>query len=1094
MLSILEKLNYWTEQHPDKLLYSFLDLSGAETERLTYAALQRRIEIIAGHLRSVHGFQTNDRLLLVYPAGLEIIAAFFACLRAGLTPVPVYPPNAHGFRAALYKMAHIAKDCGAAGILTSRQYHSALTDRMHKHNGNGDGSLSAEMAYIAGLKRLVTADMQELIQDAGEWSNEIAFLQYTSGSTNHPKGVMVTHENLLHNCTLVVDHPSPVAVSWLPQYHDMGLIGYYLYSAFSGGTTYGFSPLDFIQRPSLWFETITKYRATASSAPNFAFEYCLRPGRISKETIETTDLSSLRFLMAAAEPVRPGTYERFLETYQPLGLRPESFYVAYGLAENTLAVSSYGRSVLSVSRKALALRRVRLTTDVSEIAGAKRIVSCGRPLGDVVVRIVDPEKHVALDNGNVGEIWVRGSSKCAGYWNNSELTKATFGARIIGESQHEEGYLRTGDLGFLEKGELYVCGRTKDMIIVRGQNYYPHDIEHIVEDSSDLIRKSCVVAFEIGEDRMSALAIVAEVKAASQIPDAREIVAAVRNSLNVEAAVVAFVAPKSVPKTSSGKIMRHLARQMWLDKQFNVLHQFSGRNLGDNDDGDASVSPFQMLKTRYGLTGNEAHSLIEAGVDSLDLVVFMHEIKELLKERGAAVLADDVDIRLIQHLSVANLFELADLFDHSPASAIIQIKHSLVDLQERHRKREEMLMAADRHLMFVPPRRNGHSTFTNSNDVLLTGGTGFVGPFLLKSLLEQTSDNIRVLVRAPTEQAGKKRLWETMQPLGNITPALYHGFDTRVIAVPGNLGQEHLGLSKNSWAALTERVHTIYHNGAAVNYLLSYDKMRAANVVGTNEVVRLAFEHSPKVLNYVSTTFIFGWAVKEVLFETDSNDKMELLDFGYSQSKWVAEQIVFDAARQGLTTRVFRPALISPSVMGGGNNLDIAIRLLAFMINHGVGVEALNQVSFVPADVVADNIVAISNMAGTANATYHVTRDQYANMMDITNIMTRMTGRQFELFKLPAFVPEVIKRCTKNDPLFPLLDFLIGSIDSIASMEFKRYDSSGYQGTRDRSRWGRPDPSLEQTVLGLLRFMSRKGLISVSPPDSVRVLQKAASR
>ena len=292
------------------------------------------------------------------------------------------------------------------------------------------------------------------------------------------------------------------------------------------------------------------------------------------------------------------------------------------------------------------------------------------------------------------------------------------------------------------------------------------------------------------------------------------------------------------------------------------------------------------------------------------------------------------------------------------------------------------------------------------------------------------------------------------------------------------------------------QVHTIYHSGASVNYLLSYDKMRAANVLGTNEVVRFAFDDASKVLNYVSTTFIFGWAIKEVLYETDTNDAMELLDFGYSQSKWVAEQVVFDASRHGLTTRVFRPALVSPSASGGGNNLDIAIRLLAFMVNHGIGVEALNQVSFVPADVVADNIVAISTQPATANATYHVTRDEYANMMDVTNTITELTGREFEFFKLPAFVPEVIRRCTKSDPLYPLLDFLIGSIDSIASMEFKRYDSSGYQRARNASPRGRQDPSHQQTVAGLLKFMSRRGLISWTPRETepARVLQKATGR
>jgi thioester reductase-like protein len=207
---------------------------------------------------------------------------------------------------------------------------------------------------------------------------------------------------------------------------------------------------------------------------------------------------------------------------------------------------------------------------------------------------------------------------------------------------------------------------------------------------------------------------------------------------------------------------------------------------------------------------------------------------------------------------------------------------------------------------------------------------------------------------------------------------------------------------------------------------------------------------------------------------------MELLDFGYSQSKWVAEQVVLDARRQGLSARIFRPALVSPSVTGGGNNFDIAVRLVAFMVNHGIGVDALNQVSFVPADITANNIVAIATSPGTENKTYHVTRDDYANMLDITGLITKATGRQFEIFSLPNFVPELIRRCRKEDLLFPLLDFLVGSVNNISAMEFKRYDSSTYQAARNASVWGKQDPSLEDTVNGILKFMHRKGIISVA--------------
>jgi thioester reductase-like protein len=710
-----------------------------------------------------------------------------------------------------------------------------------------------------------------------------------------------------------------------------------------------------------------------------------------------------------------------------------------------------------------------------------QIVSCGTPLPGLDVKIVDPEGHFALGPERIGEIWVAGSGKCQGYWNNPELTQKQFRARLVDDTPYDDGYLRTGDTGFFHGGELYVCGRIKDMIILRGQNYYPHDIENVVEKSSSLIRHNCVAAFQVQEDSEPALAIVAEVKNPRALPEARKIAAAVRNYLNVEVAVISLIVPRAIPRTSSGKIMRHKTKQMWLQGEFTVLTDFSReKDAGACAADIGSHSTFGELKARYNLTGQESYNLVEAGLDSLDLVVFMHELKELLKDKGAEMLARQVDIGVIQRVSVAELFGLAEQLERAPEAALVHLRHSLAAFRAEQSAAEKQMMNNDRKLIFEPPVPLPLPEVPILNHVLLTGGTGFIGPFLIKSLLEQTRAKIHVLVRASDEKQGRQRLKAAMESMGPCGAGLLEMFEARVIPVCGDLGHPKLGLTQDVWDSLANEIDTVFHNGATVNYLFNYDVMRDANVLGTNEVVRLAFEGRPKEFNYVSTTFVFGWAVKSVLYETDQNEDMELLDFGYSQSKWVAEQVVVDARRRGLSARIFRPALVSPSVTGGGNNFDIAVRLVAFMVNHGIGVDTLNQVSFVPADIVANNIVAISTTPGTANKTYHVTRDDYSNMMDITGLITKATGRQFEHFLLPDFVPELIRRCRKEDLLFPLLDFLVGSVDNISAMEFKRYDSTSYQTARDASAWGKADPSLEDTVNGILKFMYRKGIISVA--------------
>jgi len=451
MSSVLGTFERWVDRQPDKLLFSFLDSSGKSVESHTYASFLRRVDLIASHLVERQAFQSGDRVLLVYPPGLEMIAALCACARAHVIAVPVPPPSAYGFTAALYRMSHIARDCDALAVLTSHDCRTLLRRNL---DGKGDDTVAADARAVMGLPWIAT---DEPLEPNGRLPNgdasDVFFLQCTSGSTGRPRGVIVTHENVLHNCSLVVDHEAPVTVSWLPQHHDMGLLGYYVYIALTGGNTYGFSPTTFIQRPALWLETITKYHATASSAPNFAYEYCLKPGRVSDAALVGLDLSSLRFLMAAAEPVKPDTYRQFLHKFEQHGLRPESFFVAYGLAENTLAVTNYGRTTISVSKKRLAEGVVQ-TRGVSGISGATHLMSCGKPLPGNTVRIVQPERRVALADGRVGEIWVRGDSKCRGYWNNPDLTRQSFQARIDGNAEDEIEYLRTGDMGFFHDGEL----------------------------------------------------------------------------------------------------------------------------------------------------------------------------------------------------------------------------------------------------------------------------------------------------------------------------------------------------------------------------------------------------------------------------------------------------------------------------------------------------------------------------------------------------------------------------------------------------------------------------------------------------------------
>ena len=1060
---LFARLLSWCELHPEKLLYSFMDERGVECERHTYGSFLERVRLIAGYLRRHPRLAPGDRVLLVYPPGLEMICALFGCVGAGLVPVPTPAPAAHSLTASLQRLEGIIRDCVPSLLLTNEVGCGWL------QRAAAQATALAELPQVATDSLSGAPDTREPLQPG-----PVFLLQYTSGSTSLPKGVMVSVSNILANCAGVADHESAVAVSWLPQHHDMGLLGYYVYVVLSGATTHGFAPTGFIQRPMLWLETISKYRCTASSAPNFAFELCLRQDKVPDAALQGIDLSSLSYLMAAAEPINPEVFRRFLRRFEPYGLARQSLFVAYGLAESTLAVSMYGRGTLSVDRQDLERGLVRLTDQVSEIDGSTQLMSAGRPLAGTQIKIVEPQSRRSCGPSQVGEIWVSGTSKCLGYWGKPLASAENFEARTAGAEAGSPSFLRTGDMGFLRDGELYVCGRYKDMLIVRGKNFFPQDIELLVEQAHADARPGSVAAFESDGDIVLIIGVGARGR-----PDGAAVAATIRRALQLEVKCVTVVRSRELPKTTSGKLIRYLTRQKWQRQEFAIINEWRAADTGDSVGGAGPRDLLETFKARYGLQGDESQTLTDIGFSSLDLVTLLHEFNRRLDSRAAHGGAQ-VDLNALQSMSIAQLWRLAELAQDAPMALGTLAKDA--NAAQRGADTEWMRADAVREVRFAAlaaPAGNSRGVAPAPQAILISGGTGFLGPYLLRSLLERTSARLHVLVRGATPLLAQRRLRAGFAAIAGAVPGLLEIFDARVQALPADLSLENLGLDAMQWRDLAERIDGIYHSGASVNYLLNYAATRKVNVCGTDELLRLSGEGRAKVFNYVSTTFIFGWARDVLLRESDCNTSMQLLDFGYAQSKWVAEQRVLRAAAAGLPVRVFRPALVTPTGGETGGGLDITIRLLSFMIKYGMGVSAGNEVSFLPADVTANNIVAIASDPATLGGTFHVTRDDYSNMGDVTSIITRRTGRKFELFSLPDFVPEVIRRCRREDPLFPLLDFLVNSVDNIGAMEFKRYDNTAYRQARDACIWGLKQPSLDDTVAGMLRFMEQRGVLHV---------------
>jgi thioester reductase-like protein len=1072
--TILNYLDRWVSAHPDKCFSSFLDVEGKPRETHTYKSFEARSRFLAEYLREETGLRRGDRVLLVYSPGLEVVAAFVACARIGAIPVPVAPTRLADAKAITSPLRAVLLDSNATLALTDRDLLSALRSSGEVDEPSGHGRLPAPLAirWVA-TDRLVGAARGVPRDDPVE----TLFLQYTSGSTGTPKGVVVSHENVIHNCHSTADH-QPIGVSWLPQFHDMGLIGYYLFVIVIGGTTYGFSPNDFLRRPVLWLETLSQHRATMTSAPNFAFEYCLSQKRLPDDLLAGLDLSSVRVMMNASEPVRPSTYRGFLDRFEPYGLRPEAHVAAYGLAENTLAVTSRGRTAITIDRRSLHTRAVEIATEDTPSDQCLELVSCGLPLDGIQVRIVHPDERTVRGRDEVGEIWVAGRSTCQGYWNKPVLSAQVFGNSIANDPNDHHTYLRTGDLGFLHDGELFVCGRIKDVVILRGRNYYAEDLESAVEQASEKVRAGSVVAFR-GPDWEERLVLVVGLINVTDPPNPDEVTRSLRSHGYEGPHTIVFVRRQAIARTTSGKIARSSTRDKWLSGELHAIetHVRSGYMSASTEAPDLDLrSRYERLLEAYALSGDEDTRLTDLGLDSVAIVELLIELERAADERDAPGLREVLDLPLLQCLTISQITALVRKLEEGDSGWLNGLRTAADELKRERDERHRTAMRQDARLgaMGIGALPPANRSFEN---VLLTGGTGFLGPFLLRDLLDQTDATYTVLVRAPNPQVAHDRLRTGLHEAGLYDPSIATSFETRVRAICGDLGSPRLGLSDHAWSRLTEAIDTIIHNAALVDYVLDYDALRPYNIEGTRELIKLASTTLRKEFHLISSTMIFGWSVKRALLENDSNPAMSALDFGYAQTKWVSEQLTHGAREQGLDTRVYRPSFLTASTAGFGHPQDIVVRLLSFMINHGVAPKARNQLSFMPVDIAAHNMVAVLTSAGPEVPAFHVTVDDYYSIVDVTRQITLDYGISFRYVDLDEFAQEMNKLCSADDPAFPLLDFIARSHSKIAAMEHKRYRNTEFRKALRQSGRGVPDASLQETVSYLMAHMYARGLI-----------------
>lgn len=549
-------------QSADVVAFRFAVEDGP-AEEITYAGLDQRARAVATSIIAATPGRREPVLLLFVP-GVDYLAGLVGCFYAGVPAVPAFPPGTTRLPRTMSRLLAIIEDAGADLVLTTAKIAPIMQEWLAS-------------ALDGRTPRVVATDV---IGDGDDGllpaipPNSVALLQYTSGSTSLPRGVMVTHPQLIENCADIARgfglHEASSAALWLPPYHDMGLIGGILSPLAAGIPVTFMSPVTFLRRPLSWLHMVSRYRATITGGPNFAYDLCVR--RATGADLDGLDLSSVEVTFTGAEPVRPDTIERFVERFEPYGFRAESFYPCYGLAEATLYVTGGKRlggwRSVSVARDALELAGTARPAAPGE--PARKLVSCGTPGPDTQMFIVDPARNVPLDAGRVGEIWIASPSVADGYWRRPDDSANTFGAMT---TTGEGPFLRTGDLGFLQNGELFVAGRMKDLIVLNGRNYHPVDIEQVCEAAVTGIRRNCGAAFAVEDDEASVeqLVVVYEADPGMNEEQHRAIIDGIRRTVSIELSVpahtVVLVAPRTIPKTSSGKVQRWLCRRQYLARE-----------------------------------------------------------------------------------------------------------------------------------------------------------------------------------------------------------------------------------------------------------------------------------------------------------------------------------------------------------------------------------------------------------------------------------------------------------------------------------------------------------------------------------------------
>lgn len=999
--SLAELISVRAEQLPEQ---EFLFLEDGENREvnLPYAELEKRTTALGAALRA--RANVGDRILVLVPLGLEYTMAMLACATAGVVAVPAYPPEPGAQPSALAPIAAVADDCRPVLALLGADVAKTL-------------ATMDVPASLARLPQVVFGDLEQAGEGARrDWSVDAqtnAVILYTSGSTGNPKGVQLSHGNFLHVCRAMatdcrLDRASTFCI-WLPGYHISGLYSGIMLPLWAGSRCIGFSPRSFVEKPVRWLKAIDRYRATVSGAPTFAYDVLTRA--VTPAQSEGLDLSSWQLAVVGGEAVRRDVIERFSTRFEANGFSRERFYTMFGLTEAVMISTGSGFQTGPVEEwvDRDKLQEGRAVPVPASHPSARASIASGFPLPETQVLVVDPATKTPLGERRVGEVWIGGDGVGRGYWQRDELNAELFQART---ADGAGPFLRTGDLGYFGGGQVNIVGRLKEMIIIRGLNFYPDDLETSVQRSDPRLAHARLATFAAELDGEEKLAIAIEWNGE---PDPA-IAAAVRRSITadhgIQVGALVVLPPGAIPVTSTGKVQRSRCAQLVASGAWKV----EGRTA-EVEAADVRFDP-------------AAFATLPAAGKRTEAIRMLRRIVAKLASLGEDAIAADrplPEFGIDSILTVKLSLEIQDRFSVVVPTARLRDAttiEALADLILAGGKGAEDAVVTDRGLDPAIRPEGPVATGAAPQTLFLTGATGFLGGFLLHELLKQTDARVCCLIRADNPEAGLARLAAKLKAIGVWEDA----YAQRLVAVNGDLSRPQLGLDDATFAELARTVDAIYHNGASVDFVAPYAALEQANVGSVEDCLRLATTGKTKPVHFTSTLAVFNGSGRMALRRIAENERLpdpQQLVGGYAQSKWVAESLLTQAGERGLPVGIYRAGFIGGHAETGfWNTEDFLCRMIKGSVQLGVYPDISVDVPFVSVDYVAKAIVALSRGVQPGASHFHLIAPQPLSMRNLMR-WTGELGHAMRAIPYARWKRMLREALPMTNDLYPVLPFLI---------------------------------------------------------------------